>query len=153
MTSLNISVTVPSILGKRRRKREVATKPAKVASWDREVICLPSCYVELFSSNGVMPIPRKKKDVLGAFGLIGKIHLESTWTESEVQDEIRSVFEDAMDKDDSFPFNFLQVTGTGTKSLILPKVSASYKWTPKEVAGRADRPLYILLRRHMKDEV
>lgn len=100
-----------------------------------------------------MPIPRKKKDVLASFGLIGKIHLESTWTESEVQDEIRSVFEDVMDKDDSFPFNFLQVTGTGSKSLILPKVSASYKWTPREVAGRADRPLYILLKRHMKDEV
>ena len=75
-------------------------------------------FLELFDSNGVMPIPRKKKDVLASFGLIGKIHLECIWTESEVQDEIRSVFEDAMDKDDTFPFNFLQVTGTGTKSLI-----------------------------------
>ena len=100
-----------------------------------------------------MPIPRKKKDVLASFGLIGKIHLESNWTESEVLDEMRSVFEDAMDKDDSSPFNFLQVTGTGSKSLIVPKVSASYKWTPKEVAGHADRPLYILLKRAMKDEV
>ena len=117
------------------------------------MICLPACYLELFNSNGVMPIPRKKKDVLASFGLIRKIHLESTWSDSEVLDEIRSVFEDAMGKDDSFPFNFLQVTGTGTKSLILPKVSASYKWTPKEVAGRADRPLYILLRNHMNNEV
>ena len=109
--------------------------------------------MELFNSNGVMPIPRKKKDVLALFGLIGKIHLESNWTESEVLDEMRSVFEDAMDKDDSSPFNFLQVTGTGSKSLIVPKVSASYKWTRKEVAGRADRPLYIVLKRAMKDEV
>ena len=100
-----------------------------------------------------MPIPHKKTDVLASFGLTGKIHLESNWTESEVLDEMRSVFEDAMDKDDSSPFNFLQVTGTGSKLLIIPKVSASYKWTPKEVAGRADRPLYILLKRAMKDEV
>ena len=112
------------MLGK-RRKRHTTSKLAKVVSWDRKVICLPSCYNELFSSNGVMLIPRKKKDVLASFGLIGKIHLEFTWTESEVQDEIRSVSEDAMDKDDSFLFNFLQVIGT--KSLILPKVSASYK--------------------------
>ena len=78
MQLLKNSITVPSILGK-RRKRDHAPKPAKIVSWDREVICLPCCYMELFDSNGVMPIPRKKKDVLASFGLIGKVHLESSY--------------------------------------------------------------------------
>ena len=50
-------------------------------------------------------------------------------------------------------FKFLQFTGTGTKLLIVPKVSASYQWTPKEVAGRADRPVYLLLQKNLDNEL
>ena len=38
-------------------------------------------------------------------------------------------------------------------SKSLHKVSSSYTWTPKEVAGRADRPIYLLLLADLKNEV
>jgi len=136
-----------SILGKRRRN--VSKKNGKV-TWDREIICLPNCYIK-FSSNGVLPIPRKKKDALASFGLVGRLHLESDWSESEVLAKIRSTFHDSIDENTRF--KFLQVMGVGSKSLMIPKLSASYKWTPKEVAGRADRPIYVLLQDDIAYEV
>ena len=141
----------PSVLGKRRRKSIVA-KSSKVTTWDREVICLPKSYMDLYSSDGVLPIPRKKKDILASFDLVGKVHLESHWTAADVVAEIKSIFNDTL-KDEDCTFKFLQFTGTGTKSLIVPKVSASYQWTPKEVAGRADRPVYVLLQKDLCNEV
>ena len=144
------TTTVPSILGKRQR-RKVSMKPSKIVTWDREVVCLPHSYMKMFSTNGVMPIPRKKKDILASFGLVGRLHLESDWLESEVITEIRSTFSENVTED--IQFQFLQFTGTGTKSLMIPKVSSSYTWTPKEVAGRADRPIYLLLLADLKNEV
>ena len=65
MQILKNSIAVPSILGK-RRKRDLASKPAKIVSWDREVIHLPCCYMELFDYNGVVPILCKQKDALAS---------------------------------------------------------------------------------------
>jgi len=86
-----------------------------------------------------MPVPQKKKDILATFGLVGKLHLESDWSENEVITEIRSTFSKNVTED--IKFQFLQFTSTGSKSSMIPKVSSSYKWTPEEVAGRADRPI------------
>ena len=97
------TTTVPSILGKRRR-RKVSMKPSKIVTWDREVICLPHSYMKMFSTNGVMPIPRKKKDILASFGLVGRLHLESDWSESEVITEIRSTFSENVTEDIQFQF-------------------------------------------------
>ena len=113
---------------------------------------MPQSYMDLFGSDGVLPIPRKKKDVLASFGLVGKVHLESDWTAAEVVAEMKSTFSEVLRGEDC-TFKFLQFTGTGTKSLIVPKVSASYQWTPKEVAGRADRPVYLLLQKNLDNEV
>ena len=81
---------------------------------------------------------------------MGKFHLELDWRAAEVVSEILSTFSEVM-KDDHF--KFLQFTGTGTKSLVVPKVSASYQWTPKEIAGWADRPIYLLLQKDLDNEV
>lgn len=151
------SIPLPSILGRRRRTRSSAassrTKAPKVVTWDRTIVCLPSCYPQYFGSGRGIAIPRKKRSVLAANGLIGKIHLESDWSEDEVFAEIRSVFSDPMDGDASFPFKILLLTGSGTKSLTIPSLSSSYKWTPKEVAGRADSFIYILAEKDLKNEV
>lgn len=128
----------------------MAAKPSKIVMWDREVVCLPKSYMDLFNCDGVLPIPRKKKDILVSFGLVGKLHLESDWSPADVVSEIKTTFSDIMKNDD---FKFLQFTGTGTKSLMIPKVSASYQWMPKEVAGRADRPIYLLLQTDLDNEV
>ena len=144
------ATNVPSILGK-RRKRHTSVKPSKITAWDRELVCLPKCYMTMFNTNGVLPIPRKKKDILASFGLVGRLHLESDWSEQEVITEVRSTFTESVNE--NVNFKFLQFTGTGTKSLVVPKVSASYKWGPKEVAGRADRPVYLLLQDDLENEV
>ena len=49
-----------------------------------------------------------------------------------------------MENDPIFPFRILLPTGSGTKSLTEPSLSSSFKWTPKEVAGRVDSSIYIL---------
>lgn len=68
---------------------------------------------------------------------MGKLHLELDWSPADVVSEIKMTFSDVMKNND---FKFLQFTGTGTKSLMISKVSASYQWTPR-VAGRANRSL------------
>ena len=102
------SIPLPSILGRWRRSRSTVassrTKALKVVTWDRTIVCLPSCYPQYCKSGGGIALPRKKRSVLAANGLIGKIHLESDWSEDEVFAEIRSVFSDPMDGDASFPF-------------------------------------------------
>ena len=151
------SVPLPSVLGRRRRNRSSAsskTKNAKIVSWDRNIVCLPLCYSKYCStpSSGIA-IPRKKKHILAAQGLLGKVHLESDWSENDVFSEIRSVFSKPMGNDAMFPFDILQLTGSGTKSLVIPALSSSFKWTPKEVAGRADSTIYIMCKKKLKNEV
>ena len=151
------SIPLPSILGRWRRSRSTVassrTKALKVVTWDRTIVCLPSCYPQYCKSGGGIAIPRKKRSVLAANGLIGKIHLESDWSEDEVFAEIRSVFSDPMDGDASFPFKILLLTGSGTKSLTIPSLSSSYRWIRKEVAGRADSFIYMLAKKGLKNEV
>lgn len=96
---------------------------------------------------------KKKKFILAAQGLTGKVHLESDWGEEQVFNEIRSVFSEAMGNDSNFPFEILQLAGTGIKSLIVPALSSSFKWTPKEVAGRYDSTIYILCKKNIANEV
>ena len=55
--------------------------------------------------------------------------------------------------EEDFPFCVLLMTGSGTKSLMKPSLSSSFKWTPKEVAGRADSCVYILAEKKLKNEV
>ena len=85
----------PYILGKRRRKT-MAVKSSKIISWDREIVCLPQSYMDFFGSDGVLPVPRKKKDILASFGLVGKVHLESDWTAAEVVAEMKSTFSEVL---------------------------------------------------------
>ena len=88
--------------------------------------------------------------MLAANGLIGKVHLELDWTEEEVFAEIRSVFREAIGDDHSFPLKVLLPTGSGTKALAL---SASFKWTPKEVVGKAGSLIYVLAGKELVNEV
>ncbi len=85
--------------------------------------------------------------------LTGKIHLESDWSEEEVFNEIRSVFCGPKQNESNFPFDILQLAGSGTKSLVVPALSSSFKWTPKEVAGRYDSTVYILCKKNIMKEI
>ena len=54
----------------------------------------------------------------------------STMTAAEVESEVRSVFGKAMGNRGDFPFSFLQPTGAGSRTLMVPSVSSSFEWTP-----------------------
>ena len=46
---------------------------------------------------------------------------------------------------EDFPFDFLQPTGAGTKSIAVPSVSSSFRWTAQQVAKVGSKqPLYIV---------
>ena len=113
----------------------MAKKP-KVTEYDRDIICLPKKLAP--HSHGNIPIPRRPatREMLARNGLIGKIHLESSMTEEEIMDEIRSVFRKSMGGSTSFAFEILQPAGGGSKSLVVPAVSSSFSWTASAVAGK-----------------
>lgn len=46
---------------------------------------------------------------------------------------MRSVFRGSMDGRSDFPFSFLQPTGAGTRTLMLPSISFSFRWTAQQV--------------------
>ena len=70
------------------------SKSAEVTTWDRTIVCLPQTYPNV--GEDTITIPRKKRPILSWHGLIGKIHLESDWSEDAIFVEVRSVFRDAM---------------------------------------------------------
>ena len=70
--------------------------------------------------------------------------LSSDMSEDAIFDEVRSAFSEAMGDDPSFPFTFLQVSGSGTKSLAVPSLSSSFRWTPQEVCKLGKSCIYIL---------
>ena len=125
-------------IGDRKRSRE-----ASIQVWDRDIVCLPR--VEGESSK--ISYPRGKvRAKLAEKGLIGKIRLTSVMTKDEMEKEVRSVFRRQMHNREDFPFIFLQSTGAGSKSLTIPSISATFTWTPQQVAklGNGKIPIYIL---------
>ena len=95
----------------------------------------------------MIKIPRSKasREFLARSGLIGKISLKSSMTEDELMSEIRSVFYGQMDKDKFFQFSILQPSGGGSKTLSVPSVSSSFKWSASSIAGKNTRGLVYIL--------
>ena len=139
------SVVLPSYLKRKsfNEKPGPASKRTKaVQCWDHDIICLPSV-----SNNTNLSFPRGKyRAKVGENGLIGKIQLMSTMTVEDVEDEIRSVFCRPMNNRMDFPFVFLQPTGSGSKSLTVPSLSPSFRWTPQQMArlGGCSASLFLL---------
>lgn len=67
---------------------------------------------------------------------------------SDILDEIRSVFRPQMGNRADFAFEFLQPTGSGTATLVVPNVSASFDWTAQQVAklSNAKGSIFILVK-------
>ena len=128
-------------------------KKAKIQSWNRNIMCLPSSLSEGGESQVpalgqclLLVIPRAGTHTdLASKGLSGKIHLESWMTEQEVMAEIRSVFRDPMGDDPDFSFSILQSAGAGSRCLVVPSVSTSFQWNAKQVVQAAGQGyIYIL---------
>ena len=72
-------------------------------------------------------------------------------TQDDIFDEIRSVFRGPMDGSNTFLFDVLQPAGCHTKSLTIPALSDSFKWTASTIVSKnAKVPLYILAKESLK---
>ena len=140
------SSILPSYLKRKGEERFSKAKKAKtpVKTWDRDIVCLPDSLME---KNKYIPFPRgKTRALLARNCLIGKLHISSEMSESDVFCEMRSVFKDAMQGDPNFPFKLLQPTGEGSRSLAIPPVSDTFHWTAQQVSklGGSRGCIYIL---------
>lgn len=119
-------------------------------TYDRDIICLPRSFR---TPSGLIPIPRQrdKREFLAVNKLIGKIRLTSEMSEKCILKEIRSLFKLPMDDDSDFQFEFLQQSGGGSKSLNVPVISSTFKWTASAVCGKNSKtPIYILAKDKLK---
>ena len=68
--------------------------------FERDIMCLPKCFAK---QKDLIGVPRKKsvRHFLAVNKLVGKIQLKSSMSDSEIFDEIRSVFRVPMDNDDA----------------------------------------------------
>ena len=87
------------------RKNKKVVQKEKFKEWNREIMCLPN---EL-CRKGEIVIPRGRyRSDLAACGLTGKLKLNSHMSESDIYNEIRSVFSVPMKDDENFRFDILQ---------------------------------------------
>ena len=88
---------------------------------------------------------------LSEAGLVGKVTLSSNMTKDELFGEIRSVFRGPMGGNEDFPFLVLQPTGGTSRSLTIPAVSSTYKWTTGAIISKSTKtPIYILSLTHCR---
>ena len=114
-------------------------------------MCLPVEY----DANRISYPRGKFRAKLAASGLIGKLHLLSSMTVEEVQEEICSVFSKPMGGRKDFPFTYLQPTGAGTRTLTVPSVSPSFRWTAQQVAkmGSSSQAIYIIAKDKLIEDI
>ena len=115
---------------------------SRLQVWDKDIICFPKDYI---TNPQEVSIPRGKGRIeLAKIGLVGKIRLDSSMDETNIREEICSVFSEQMQYDTQFPFKILHAIGGGAKALSVPNTSASFTWTAKEVASSGGRgAIYI----------
>ena len=136
-------------IAKSKPKSKLKKGKQPVTVYNRDVICLPSSY----SKHGLksISIPRGNSLIrLAEMGLQGKVTFNSTMNEEEIFSEIRSAFAEPMGQNPSFPFTFLQASGSGTKSLAVP--SLSFHWTTQEVCKLGKTCIYILAEEKLANE-
>ena len=136
--------TLPSFLAKRKRSAAKSALPARMYTYDREIVCFPHAFV---SAKGLVKIHRKQstRDYLLMNKLVGNVRLRSDMTKDELMSEIRSVFSIPMRLDSLFQFKILKTCGGGNRSLSICQTSTSYKWTASTIAGKNSKcPIYIL---------
>ena len=144
---------LPSFLRRSSAKTLKKEKKNKLIQYNRDVVCLPHSFAKEGLSSKSITIPRGKQRIrLAELGLQGKVTLNSDMSEEDIFTEIRSAFADAMGHDPCFPFKFLQVSGSGTKTLAVPSLSQSFQWTPQEVCKLGKTCIYILAESKLANE-
>ena len=142
--------TFPSAFLQRHANKSLASMrggnkgKSRLFTYERDIVCLPKSFAK---KGQLIAIPRKKtlRHLLAVNKLVGKIQLKSSMSEEEMFDEIRSVFHSPMNDNSDFQFTILQSSGGDSRTLMVPELSDSYRWTAGSLAGRnAKTPIYIL---------
>ena len=114
----------------------------------RDILCLPQDWI---GDEGCIAIPRgERRNLLAQSGLIGKLEFNSEMSDHEVRQEICKVFALPMDLDESdgvlFPFDYLQRTGAGSRTLCVPSVCSGFEWNGRLVStlAKSGGMIYIL---------
>lgn len=144
--------TVPTMFQPKSKRSKKEIKPKSV-NYLRDIFCLPR---SMQSSNGNIVIPRGNRRSSLAHndvGLLGKIEFQSDWSAEKMNREICSVFtrpfglsQKEIDNGELFPFQYLQRTGAGSRTLRVPTVSHSFEWNGRQVAtlAKSGGIIYIL---------
>ena len=117
----------PSLYSGSRRKKAKSVA-ASVTTYVRDIVCLPQSYC---IGSEKVNIPRgERRSALAEYGLVGKVQFNSAMDALEVRREICAVFAEPMGLHESgettVPFEYLQRTGAGSRSLCRPSVSTSF---------------------------
>ena len=136
------------------KKRRVSGQVGKEKTYTKDIVCLlQEQYPLAVDDSSIIPIPRgKARGTLAELGLIGKVHLVSTWSNARVIDEITSVFSSSfgLDENEQLKFKYLSVV-PGAKVLSVAKVSSSFSWSGHAVASLAGQEcIYILSEMKLK---
>lgn len=147
--------TPSMFLSKQSRRHE--SQPRSIA-YVRDIFCLPR---ESQGNSGTVVIPRgARRSALANddAGLMGKIEFYSDWSPDRMRREVCSVFTKAfgLSPEDIaggrlFPFDYLQRTGAGSRTLCIPSVTESFEWNGRQVAtlAKSGGVIYILAGREI----
>ena len=133
-----------------RKQPKTRASNTKVTTYMRDIICLPKDYTPADR------IPRGER----AFNSGTKMALLASCNlilacQQRKYTEICSVFSKPMglsdphDPDQTFPFQYLQRAGAGSRSLCCPSISESFQWSGIQVAflTKGGGYIYILAKR------
>ena len=93
--------------------------------------------------------PAIVKSYISKAGLVGNIAFDSCTTEY-LFTEIRNVFKGPMKGRKYFLFEILQPTGGCSKSLAVPAVSSSFRWSAGAMAKGNELTIYILAQEELQ---
>lgn len=146
----DLKVPLPSVPRRPATHSRFVRRNRTCRNYTKDVVCLP------FSSASTIRIPRgDSRAKLAQDGLVGKISFTSDWTETELRDEMTSIFRRTfgLSIGQSFPFEYLS-TIKGSKKLMKPNVSSSFQWGGREVGSITSTTcLYIMALIHKPVQV
>ena len=82
--------------------------------------------------------------MLAELGLVGKLAISKTMTESQIIADIKNLFKDSFEKKNGieFEFSFLTIIA-GTKLVRYPKVNSTFMWDGAAVVSLNRSVIYI----------
>jgi len=124
--------------------KSMAPEIIKVTTYSRDIFLLPQTCK---SDSGDVLIPRgNHRSLMGRAGLIGKVQINSTMSESDVFAKSMGLTERTLAKWPIFSLHLPAESRIRFRSLCVPSVAPSFEWNGKQVSTltKAGTFLYVL---------